>query len=156
MLEEKDYLELRSSASENKILKYKLIDHTGDVGVEVSGKTREELFGNAAYALFDIITDAERIAPSSVRDINLEANDLDQLLVVWLNELLYLFDTERWLFGSFKIDALSERKIRSRAEGEKFDTERHPIKTEVKAVTYHGLKIEEKEGLWKTQIVFDL
>lgn len=78
-------------------MRYRTIDHTGDVGIKVYGKTLPDLFSNAAFAFFDTLTDASRIQTRLEERISLTAHDTEQLLVQWLSEFLYLFDTRRLL-----------------------------------------------------------
>ena len=76
---------------------YETIDHTADIGIRTSGRTLDEAFGNAAFAMFDILSDIRLVGKMESRDIWLEANDLEQLLVDWLSELLYMSEVERVL-----------------------------------------------------------
>jgi SHS2 domain-containing protein len=136
--------------------KYRFIEHTGDLGMEVFGADLPGLFENAAEGLFDIITDPGTIREKEEREISLEAGGLEELLIRWLTEFIFLFDVEFLLFRSFHILSLDGGKLRAIASGERFDEERHPFKTTVKAATYHQLKIEQVDGIWKARIIFDL
>ena len=136
--------------------KFRIIDHTGDLGILVYGRDLEELFSNAGEALFDIITDVQRVRESTERIIRVEGPDLEDLMVRWLGELLYIHDVDSLLFRSFWIDELRDGSLKARARGEAFDEKRHVMKTEMKAVTYHKIQVkEEKEG-WSARIIFDL
>lgn len=136
--------------------KYHYIDHTGDVGVVVEGQSLEELFQHAAESFFDIITEPEHIEAVTSRSVSLDAPGLEELLVDWLNEFLYLFDTQTLLFGRFVIERLTEQHLEATAWGEHYDEKKHPIKTIIKAVTFHQLRIENQGGTWRAQIIFDL
>ena len=136
--------------------KYQFIDHTGDVGVVVYGKTLAELFQNAAESLFTVVTEVESIREVTAHSFSLQAPGLEELLVTWLNEFLYLFDTRGLLFRRFTIKELDSAHLVAAGWGEKYNKRRHPIKTLVKAVTFHQLRIEEHGGVWKSQIIFDL
>lgn len=133
-----------------------MIDHTGDIGVEVYGEDLPALFRHAANALFDIILGDSKIETRHEERVAVSANDQEQLLVTWLSELLYLFDTKRVVLTSFEFERLTETQLEGKVEGEFFDPARHRIETEIKAVTYHGLKIEKKGPLYTTVIVFDV
>jgi SHS2 domain-containing protein len=135
---------------------YKTIDHTGDVGIKVYGKSLPELFQNAAHGLFDIILKKPKIQGLHAEKISVTANDVEQLLVTWLSEFLYLFDTKRLVFGKIAIDKFEETAVEATAEGEIFDPKKHVIQTEIKAVTYHGLKIGKKGSLYTTLVIFDI
>jgi SHS2 domain-containing protein len=120
--------------------KYELIDHTADIAIKAYGKNLSEAFENAAKAMFDIITDTSEIESIGQYDIELEAPDLEQLLVDWLSELLYLNTARNQVFGFFKVE-LDEKNIKLKAKvfGDKFDLSKHKIGAEIKAVTYHML-----------------
>ncbi len=136
--------------------KYRFIDHTGDVGVVVEGGTLEELFQHAAESFFYVITEPENIEGVASRKVSLHAAGQEELLVDWLNEFLYLFDTQGLLFGRFDIERLDEHRLEAIVWGEEYDKKKHPIKTTIKAVTFHQLRIEKKNGGWRAQIIFDL
>jgi SHS2 domain-containing protein len=136
--------------------KFHFIDHTGDTGVVVYGKSLAELFRNAAESLFTIVTEIKTIQQTTAHHLILQAPGVEELLVTWLNEFLYLFDTRRLLFRRFKIEELDSCHVKAVAWGEEYNEERHPIKTLIKAVTFHQLRIEEQGGVWKSQIIFDL
>ncbi|MEF8879217.1 MAG: archease [Candidatus Thermoplasmatota archaeon] len=135
--------------------KYDIIEHTADVGLKAYGENLDEAFENAAKGMFDIITDKSKVEPKGEYRIDLEANELDQLLVDWLSELLYLFDAEGQVFGSFDVD-LNEKKLSLSAKvlGEDFNTSKHKAGAEIKAVTYHMLEVK-KEPCY-VQVLFDI
>jgi SHS2 domain-containing protein len=136
---------------------YELIDHTADVGVKAYGKTLPEAFENAAKGMFNIITDESEIEPIGQYDIKLEAPNIEQLLVDWLSELLYLNSAQNLVFGLFKIMELDEKKpkLHARAFGEKFNFSKHKIGSEIKAVTYHMLEVRNKRPI-HVQVLFDI
>jgi SHS2 domain-containing protein len=138
------------------VRKFEYLDHTGDMGIRVFGKTLPDLFHHAAEALFHVITDPETIQPKETRKITLQANDLEELLIDWLNEFIYLFETQGLLFRDFQVHALDERSLQASARGEPYDEIRHPIQTTVKSATHHQLHIRREKGLWKAQIILDL
>ena len=135
---------------------YQPLSHTGDLGILVYGNTVEELFAHAAWAMFDLMTDATTIRPQQTLSIDLTATDLEDLLVQWLSELLYLYDTQRLLCCAFTITTLQPRALSATVAGELFDATRHPIDTEIKAVTYHQLAIESLGTHWQARVIFDL
>ena len=134
---------------------FEILDHTADVGITAYGADISQAFANAAKALFSIITDLDGIEEVLHRDINLSAYDQEGLLVEWLNELIYLFDTENILLKRFDIVRLDNTQLEARGYGEKVDSSKHKLKTGVKATTYHMLKIDREEG-YKLQVLFDI
>jgi SHS2 domain-containing protein len=137
-------------------MSYRVLDHTADYMVEVSGRTREELFAEAARAFFDTLTEVGSVRPEEAVEVRVRADDEDQLLATWLDELLFLHESEGWLFCDFRFRRLSERELEAEAWGERFDPARHAIDREIKAVTYHRLGLRREGDLLKTTIVFDL
>ncbi len=135
---------------------FEFIDHTADVGLVAYGATREEVFINAAAGMVNLITDPEKIAPSLQREINLDADDYADLLVAWLNELLYLFDAENLIFSRFDITRLTPNSLAATVSGEKIDLARHEIKTQVKAATYHQIKLETGAENFSARIILDI
>lgn len=135
---------------------YDIIDHTADIGVKAYGKTLSECFENAAKAMFDIITDKSEIESIGEYNIILESSDLEQLLVDWLSELLFLNSAKNLVFGFFKID-LDEKKnsLSAKIFGEKYNISKHKIGTEIKAVTYHILEVKKKKP-YHVQVLFDI
>jgi len=136
--------------------KFRLLDHTADLGVLVYGEDLEELFTNAGKAFFTIITDLRRVRESTERIIRVESTNLEDLMVNWLGELLYLHDVDSLLFRSFSIDELRDGTMQARAKGEAFHEGRHVIKREIKAVTYHQIEVKKEKGRWRARIIFDL
>jgi SHS2 domain-containing protein len=135
---------------------YELIDHTADVGMKAYGKTLSEAFQNVAKGMFDIITDNSEIESVGQYNLALEAPDLEQLLVDWLSELLYLNSARNQVFGFFIVD-LDEKNKRLSAKifGDKFDLSKHKIGAEIKAVTYHLLEVRNKRP-YHVQVLFDI
>ena len=126
------------------------------MGIEVFAPSLPTLFRYAAEAFFEVITVPQRIRIKNTVDLEVKAEDRERLLVAWLNEFLFLFETEGRLFKDVDVLTLSENRITARARGEVYKQEQHPIKTVIKAVTYHELEIKEKEGAWSARIIFDL
>lgn len=134
---------------------FEIIDHTADVGIIAYGKDEKEVFATAAYAMFSLIAELDGVGDAICRQIEVSADDKEALLVAWLNELLYLFDVEHVIFNGFEVINLEEHRMRANAYGEKFDPLRHQLKTQVKAATYHMLKVQKGNG-FRAQIIFDV
>jgi SHS2 domain-containing protein len=136
--------------------RFEFVDHTGDLGVRVFGENLPRLFEQAALALTFIVTEPETIRVSEIHNLALEAKTDEELLIAWLNELVYLFDTQGLLFKEYDVLSVYDHRLEALARGEIYAESRHPIKTAVKAATYHQLKIEHHKGLWTAQVIFDL
>lgn len=134
---------------------FEIIDHTADVGIIAYGNDVKQAFANAGRALFSLITELDNVGEVLHRDIELEASDQESLLVEWLNELIYLFDTENVIFKRFDITELSNTQLKARSYGEKVDSSKHELKIGVKAATYHMLKVDKGNG-YKVQVLFDI
>jgi len=137
------------------VRRFEIIDHTADIGIAAYGETLKEAFANAAYALFSLMVDFEDVGDSACRQVEISATDREELLVAWLNELIYLFEVENVLFKRFEINEFNETRLKASCYGEKIDPERHKIKMAVKGATYHMLKIDEGEG-FRVQVLFDV
>jgi len=136
--------------------KYEVINHTADLGLRVFGDTREDLFANAAAAMFAQIADLEQVRPHIRRSLKVEAPNREELLVRFLSELLYLFTSGELLPGKFKIQRMDDQHIEAEVWGKKFSSSLPPLKTEIKAVTYHNLKIDHDKTGWRSEIIFDV
>ena len=136
--------------------RYEVLDHTADIGLIVYGKDLKSLFQNAGEGFFDLITDLRTVRARVERRIELGGESLERLMVDWLTGLLYLHDVEVLLFKEFTVESVGEDGLKAVVKGEPFQEKIHVIKTEVKAVTYHQIKVQQEQGGWKTQIIFDL
>jgi SHS2 domain-containing protein len=132
------------------------VDHTGDAGIWVRAADRKELFARAAWGMFSLVTDVDAIRLIDVDDIELEATDRFSLMVRWLSELNYRHVTENRLFGKFEIIDIDEESLTAVVRGERLDPARHHIFTEIKAVTFHEMRLERGEKGWEAQIIFDV
>jgi SHS2 domain-containing protein len=132
------------------------IEHTADVGYRLRAPTLAELFAVSGRALFDAIAELDSIQPKFERKVEAQAGDIEALLVAWLSELNYRCLTEFELYGEFLIEEISSTIVRGTVRGEKIDSSRHVIKTEIKAVTYHELYVRQAQGSWEAQVIFDV
>ena len=135
---------------------YTLIDHTADLGVRVRAVGLRELFQEAATALFDLITDGSRVAASGVQTLRVQGHDLPDLMVNWLRELLYLWNGDQLLVARTCVENLGEHELTALVWSQPFDAERHELRHEIKAVTYHGLVVRRGESGWETVVIFDV
>ncbi|MDD5449419.1 MAG: archease [Candidatus Omnitrophica bacterium] len=137
-------------------MRYELIPHTADIGIRAYGKDLRELFTNAAYGMFDIIADLDGLTPSVSQSIEVKAANREELLAAWLAELLYHFYTKQIIFFDFNIEKLDDTSLDAKASGRHVGENRNRLKTEIKAVTYHELKIEENRAELSATVIFDV
>lgn len=137
---------------------YELIEHTADIGLRVKGKGLEGLFKNTALAMFDTI--AERVLSTKDKGLSreilvaLEANNLDELFVNWLNELLSLSSAKEIIFSDFQFAEINDKKLKAKAIGK--DIKFYKVDVEIKAATYHQLKIKKIADKWQAEVIFDV
>ena len=134
--------------------RYRLIEHTADVGLIAYGSTLAEAFGNAAYGMFSIIAKLGTVRETESRQLEVNDNDLEGLLFEWLNSLIYFFDVEMLLLKRFEISNLAENRLKAICYGEKYNPSRHQLKTGVKSATYHMLKVDRDKN--EVQVIFDI
>jgi SHS2 domain-containing protein len=137
---------------------YRFLPHTADVAVAVRAATLPALFGHAASALFDLTTDRRSVRPRRRARFEAQGVTLENLLVRFLSELLYLQEVKGWRFHSCRVTSLDRHgfRVRAVAAGEPFDPERHPRRREVKAITYHQLAVRRRAGVWRVRFVLDV
>ncbi len=134
--------------------RYEITEHTADIGIRAFGADVQELFINAARGMFDIIADTHRIKPKEKAEIQEEATAADELLVAWLRELLYQYNTTGIIFNEFVIQSLSTTQIKAIAWGDRVP--RDKIKAEIKAVTYHALELKQAPQGYEAKVIFDV
>jgi SHS2 domain-containing protein len=135
---------------------YRLLEHTADMGIEAEGETQAALFQQMALGLRQIITACPDIRPQTEMMIDVVGMDREELLVNWLNELVFLLETRHFLPAIFEIETIDEQRLRARVRGETFDPARHFLEREIKAVTYHQIKVESTGQYWSAQVFVDL
>src|SRR6516165_6587591 len=122
---------------------YEAFEHTADIGLHAYGKTLSELFIHAAQGMESLLVSPGQVHLRVSREIEVDGHDNLSLLIAWLNELIFLFDTEYLLFCSFEIDSLTKTHLKGRAIGEPYDVQRHELNSAIKAVTWHEAAIEQ-------------
>lgn len=138
---------------------YSFFSHTGDVGVKVCAPTLNQLFADAALALTDTVTDRRLVAASCSAAITLRSAAVDLLLVDWLNDLVYRLDTAGLVVARVKVSVTEDAgawTVRGTVDGETLEPARHPIKTLVKAATYHALEVVRAGDEWQATFVLDV
>ena len=138
------------------MLPFELMDHTADIGVRAFGSSEKEVFQNAAAGMFSLIADPGLIQDREEFSVRAEAEDHEGLLVAWLNELLYLHDSRDLLLMRFEVGKLGETTLEARVFGEPVDPGRRKLMSDIKAATYHMLKLEHSSGGWTAEVIFDV
>ena len=137
--------------------RYEPLEHTSEAGVIARGGTLADAFANAAEGMYDLILELDGIEEREEQELALEGDRHEALLVDWLLELLFLTETEGLVFRRFAVDELSERRLRARAWGERFDPERHRSNNVmVKAVTHHLLEVGREGDGYRVRVLFDI
>jgi SHS2 domain-containing protein len=135
---------------------FELFDHTADLGLRVRADDLNTLFRDAAVGLFAMI--AERVPaddPGETLRFRIDGSRLDWLLFDWLNELLFTFESRGLLLHGFEVEVGSER-VDARASAVAFDAGKQRALREVKAITYHGLRVERIERGWIAEVIVDI
>ena len=137
-------------------MKYRLIDHTADLGLHVFGADPSELFATAARAMFDIMVAPDSVHAAHSLKLQVEGADWPDLMVNWLREVLFLWNGERKLVESVQILSISEKKLSAKIFFDSYTPDRHIIRTEIKAVTYHQAYVKRSSFGWEAGIIFDI
>jgi SHS2 domain-containing protein len=163
---------------------YEVFDHTADLGLRIRAPDLASLFAEAGKALFSVIVEnLEAVELREVRKIHLQSENLEYLLFDWLDQLLYLFDAQKLVLADFRTEVLtgeqeeqitegqagkssrsfsetgnssSRWELKAEVRGEILDRERHILDHEVKAITYHGLKVEKTVEGWLAEVIVDI
>lgn len=132
------------------------IDHTADEGVRVRADSQAKLFERAAWGMASLLYDPSRAEVRDRDPVRVEADDLEALLVRWLSEINRLHQVRHRVYGRFNVRKISETAVEGEIGGEAIDRSRHCVYGEIKAVTFHGLRIQDREGVWSAQVLFDV
>jgi SHS2 domain-containing protein len=137
---------------------YEIIDHTADIAIKAYGETLEDAFGMMADAMFDIITDKSPINSSQTIEFEVEADDMESLLVRFLSKLIVIHETDRLVLKDFKVIFPTIGHLHAIGHGEPFDTEKHGGGMHIKGVSYHMLEIIDSQGKKESsvQVLFDI
>ncbi len=135
---------------------YEIFEHTADLGLRVEAPNLEGLFAEAGRGLASMmVANLDQVQPLQVRELTLPGLERDYLLFDWLTELLYIFDTERLLLVDFDLQ-IHESGLHAVCRGETLDPARHWLDHEVKAITYHHLKLEPTSTGWQAEVIVDI
>ena len=136
---------------------YEFFDHTADIGAHIFGRTLEELFTNAARAMFEALGELEKTGDRKQKTVELRAESLEDLLHDWLAELLFEIEANHVLYDEIEIAGVAPGKLTATFAGGAIDFERSHTNEEIKAVTYHHLRVEQTtDGSWRATVIFDV
>lgn len=135
---------------------YETFEHTADLGLRVRAVDLDTLFADAGRALFSALVDnLDAVRSTQQETFEVQGTEKDYLLFDWLNELLYRFETEKLLFSNFDVK-VDDSGLVATARGEPVDRRRHRLSHEIKAITYHQLKVEHTDDGWEAQLIVDI
>jgi SHS2 domain-containing protein len=135
---------------------YRVFEHTADLGLHVEAADLNGLFADAGLGLFSMIVEnLDQVRPAEIVALDIAGGELEYLLFDWLNELLYVFETKHLVLAHFDVQ-VTEKGLKGTARGEKLDPRRHRLDHEVKAITYHGLKVEKSQDGWVAEVIVDI
>lgn len=135
---------------------YTFFEHTADVGIRAQAPTRAALFVQMARGLAWLIAEDSVLAPREERAVTLAAENVEQLLLVWLQELLLWFSTERFLPAEYALEIVSSTTLQGQVRGDIFDPTRHVQGREVKAITRHQLRVRQADDAWEAEAIVDI
>lgn len=135
---------------------FEILDISGDAGIRAYGQTIEDVFANAATGMYSLITNLDDIRANEGITVEVESHSAEGLLVSWLNELIFQFDTHGFIAKTVEIASLHDNRLAARLTGEGFDPERHERRLLIKAATYHQLSLGKKGSQWTANVIFDI
>ena len=135
---------------------YEILDHTADICIRVTGESMRGLIRNASLAMMDQITDRDKVEGSISESIEVSGDTKEEILVRLLSEILYLHETNRIVFKDARVVMHNETKLAAELTGEKYEPSKHELLNDIKAVTYHGLKVSKVNDKFTADIVFDI
>ena len=136
--------------------KYRLTTRQSELAVKILGDSQADLFANSAFALFDVMTDVEKIEIKERLPLEVEGADRDDLMVNWLRELLYLYQGSGYMLKEFHIREVKDTLVKAEVCGEKIDPDRHEIKKEISAVAYNQSRMAKTGSQWTAQLIFEV
>jgi SHS2 domain-containing protein len=136
--------------------KYRVVEHTADIGIELESETLSKLFAMSACAMFDLMIDLSDVRPAQKAEVALQADSPDELLVTWLNELVFRAEISGVFFSKFEVEYVDEHSLKAVAWGEPYDQGRHSIDHSIKAATYHELEVSQSDRGWSARVIFDV
>lgn len=135
---------------------FEILEHTADVGVRAWGDSMAEIFVEAALGLEDLAFDRKGVEEREQFALEAAGEDIESLLVNWLNEIVYYLDGKRVALARFVVRSITETRIEASAWGESRDNERHAPRLVIKAATYHQLRVVCADGRWSAEVYLDI
>lgn len=136
-------------------MSFQPISHTADIGFEVKGKTLPELFSESAKALTGCLIEISGKNFTQILNIRLKADSPEELLVRWLEEILFLFETKSFVGLTFDV-TVDQNQLQAVVKGREWEEEREFLKTQIKAVTFHGLEIKKTSQGYVARVILDV
>ena len=137
-------------------MSYEGLEHTADIRVRVYGETFVDLLRNSALALMSLITDRGAVKPLMEIEFEVKGETKEEILVKMLGEILYIYEVRKMVFSDIALELKDVDTLRGRLAGEKIDPKRHELELDIKAATYHNLKIQKVNDRFIAEIVFDI
>jgi SHS2 domain-containing protein len=138
------------------IPEFTILDHTADLGVNITGNSLVDLFENAAKTLLHLMFRVRLDKKADLIQISISGNDLADLMNKWLSEILYLYAGENLVVTGINIDSLSSASLKATLKTSPFNPKFHNIIREIKAVTYHQIAVTDENGIWTARVIFDI
>jgi len=135
---------------------YEYFEVEADVGVRAWGRTRAEAFAQAALGVLALIVSPDDVQPREIREVRAQGRDVETLLVSWINECLYVHEIEGFATRHVEVDTLTDVLVHGVLRGEPMDLSRHGAGTVVKAATFHGLSVTERDGTHRVSVIVDV
>lgn len=135
---------------------YRLNKHQSEIAVRVAGNSQADLFTNSGFALFDVMADIQAIEVKERLPLEVEGSDRDDLMVNWVRELLYLYQSSGYLLREFQVREVKETIVRAEVGGEKIDPDRHEIKQEIASIAFHKSRMEKTGNQWTAHLIFEI
>ena len=135
---------------------YRITTHQNELAVRIVGNSQADLFANSGFALFDVLSDIDKIEAAERLSLEVEGSDRDDLMVNWIRELLYLYQGSGYLLKEFKISEVKDTLVKADVAGEKIDPDRHEIKQEIAAVAFHKSRMQKTGNQWIAQVIFEV
>ena len=135
---------------------FTIFPHTADAGLRIEAQDLSALFSDAGRGLFSlIVANLDEVEPRTTKSFAVDGGNVEYLLVDWLNELLFTFESEQLLLSEFDV-SIEQHGLTARGRGERVDSTRHRMEHEIKAITYHGLFVEPTKQGWVAEVILDI
>ncbi|MEM5785443.1 MAG: archease [Candidatus Aenigmatarchaeota archaeon] len=129
---------------------------TADIAFEIKEKTLVKLFKSAAFALEESMVDTKTVSPKIKKEFTIETDKLDYLLYNFLSKLIYYKDAEGLVFSKVNLKISKKYKLHAKLKGEKIDINKHELRSDVKAVTFHMFEIKKEKNFWYCRVILDI